>query len=160
VPIASNATFCARSFSTRSVVAGTARCDRRRHGPATLASARWRCLQRAMIEREISRASLMSGAAPALSTHRTKMPVTAPKSRACREERTSAPCRWLSSAAWPMGDVKSLKTLQRYNVLKTPAAGGITVWKWPAAFLEEYTSGPCPSLFSAARVRSEFSADT
>src|SRR6266496_6512381 len=26
----------------------------------------------------------------------------------------------------------------------------VTVWKWPAAFREGRTSGPCPSLFSAA----------
>ena len=37
------------------------------------------------------------------------------------------------SAAWPIGDVKSLKALHRYNVLKTPAVGGITAWKCPAA---------------------------
>src|SRR5439155_6038837 len=85
-------------------------------------------------------------------------PVTASKSRACREGHTSGPCRWLFSAARPVGDVKSLKALHRYNVVKAPAVGVITVWKWPAAFLEGHTSGPCPSLFLAARVRSEFSA--
>src|SRR5438552_2918363 len=36
----------------------------------------------------------------------------------------------------------------------------VTASKWPAAFLEGHTSGPCRWLFSAARVRSEFSADT
>jgi hypothetical protein len=56
------------------------------------------------------------------------------------------------------GDVKSLKALHRYNVVKTPAVGVVTVWKWPAAFREGDTSGPCPSLFLAARVRSKFSA--
>jgi len=56
--------------------------------------------------------------------------------------------------------VKSLRALHRYNVLKTPAVGVITVWKWPAAFLEGHTSGPCPSLFLAARVRNESSGDT
>ncbi len=87
-------------------------------------------------------------------------PVTA-KSQACREEDTSGPCRWLFSAARPVGDVKSLpppprlrrarKALHRYDVVKAPAVGVITVWKWPAAFLEGHTSGPCRSLFSAAR---------
>src|SRR5437016_40620 len=87
-------------------------------------------------------------------------PVTASKSRACREGHTSGPCQWLFSAARPVGDVKSLKALHCYNVVKAPAVGVITVWQYPAAFLEEHTSGPCPSLFLAARVRSEFSADT
>jgi hypothetical protein len=54
-------------------------------------------------------------------------PVTASKSRACREGHTSGPCRWLFSAARPIGDVKSSKALHRYNVLKTPAVGVITV---------------------------------
>jgi len=35
-------------------------------------------------------------------------PVTASKSRACREGHISGPCRWLFSAARPVGDVKSL----------------------------------------------------
>src|SRR5206468_4724205 len=78
-------------------------------------------------------------------------PVTASKSRACRAGYTSGPCRWLFSAARPVGDVKSLKALHRYNVVKAPAVGVITVWKWPAAFLEGHTSGPCPWLFLAAR---------
>ena len=39
------------------------------------------------------------------------------------------------------------------NVVKAPAVGVITVSKWPAAFLEGHTSGPCPSLFLAARVQ-------
>src|SRR5437773_8342575 len=56
-------------------------------------------------------------------------PVTASKSRACREGHTSGPCRWLFSAARPVGDVKSLKALHRYNVVKAPALGVITVWK-------------------------------
>jgi hypothetical protein len=53
--------------------------------------------------------------------------LTASKSRACREGHTSGPCPSLFSAARPIGDVKSLKALHRYNVLKTPAVGGITV---------------------------------
>src|SRR6266853_6276152 len=61
-------------------------------------------------------------------------PVTASKSRACREGHTSGPCRWLFLAARPVGDVKSLKALHRYNVVKTPAVGVVAVWKWPAAF--------------------------
>src|SRR5438552_954807 len=36
---------------------------------------------------------------------------TASKSRAFLEEHTSGPCRWLFSAARPVGDVKSLKAL-------------------------------------------------
>src|SRR5213080_3983775 len=48
-------------------------------------------------------------------------PVTASKSRACREGHTSGPCRWLFSAAQTVGDVKSLKALHRYNVVKAPA---------------------------------------
>src|SRR5438132_5476377 len=55
--------------------------------------------------------------------------VTASKSRACREGHTSGPCRWLFSAAWPIGDVKSLKALHRYNVLKTPAFAKATAWQ-------------------------------
>src|SRR5204862_4248479 len=86
--------------------------------------------------------------------------VIASKSRACREGDTSGPCRWLFSAARTVGDVKSLKALHRYNVVKAPAVGVITVWKWPAACREGHTSGPCRSLFLAARVRSEFSGDT
>jgi hypothetical protein len=43
------------------------------------------------------------------------------------EGHTSGPCRWLFLAARPIGDVKSLKALHRYNVLKTPAVGVITV---------------------------------
>src|SRR5439155_6857501 len=70
-------------------------------------------------------------------------PVTASKSRACRAGHTSGPCRWLFSATRPVGDVKSLKALHRYNVLKTPAVGGITVWKWPAAFK---TTNALPSI--------------
>jgi D12 class N6 adenine-specific DNA methyltransferase len=41
-----------------------------------------------------------------------------------------------------------------------PAVGGITVWKWPAAFREGHTSGPCLSLFLAARVQIGFVGDT
>ena len=37
---------------------------------------------------------------------------------ACREGHTSGPCRSLFSAARPVGDVKSLKALHRYNVVK------------------------------------------
>src|SRR5438094_3055870 len=37
--------------------------------------------------------------------------------------------------------------LHRYNVVKAPAVGVITVWKWPAAFLEGHISGPCRWLF-------------
>src|SRR5438067_4564248 len=48
-------------------------------------------------------------------------PVTASKSQACREEDTSGPCPWLFSAARPVGAVKSLKALLRYNVVKAPA---------------------------------------
>src|SRR5206468_13092114 len=87
-------------------------------------------------------------------------PVTASKSQACREGHTSGPCRWLFSAARPIGDVKSLKALHRYNVVKAPAVGVITVWKWPAAFLEGHTSGPCRWLFSAARTQIGFVGDT
>src|SRR5437867_11218793 len=76
------------------------------------------------------------------------------------EGDNSGPYRWLFLAAWPVGDVKSLKALHRYNVVKAPAVGVITVWKSLAAFLEEHTSGPCPSLFLAARVRSGFVEDT
>src|SRR5437773_10557383 len=47
-------------------------------------------------------------------------PVTASKSRACCEGHTSGPCRWLFSAARPVGDVESLKALHRYNVVKHP----------------------------------------
>ena len=86
--------------------------------------------------------------------------VTASKSRAFREGHTSGPCRWRFSAARPIGDVKSLKALHRYNVVKTLAVGVVTVWKWPAAFREGHTSGPRRWVFLAARVRSEFSADT
>src|SRR6266513_1681618 len=68
-------------------------------------------------------------------------PVTASKSRACREGHTSGPCRWLFSVARPVGDVKSLKALHRYNVVKAPALGVITVWKWPAAFLRRDVLG-------------------
>jgi hypothetical protein len=40
------------------------------------------------------------------------------KSRACREGHTSGPCPSLFLAAWPIGDVESLKALHRYNVVK------------------------------------------
>src|SRR6266481_5543134 len=56
-------------------------------------------------------------------------PVTASKSRACREGHTSGPCRWLFSAARPVGDVKSLKALHRYNVVKAPAFAKATAWQ-------------------------------
>jgi hypothetical protein len=60
--------------------------------------------------------------------------VTSSKSRACREGHTSGLCRWLFSVARPIGDVESLKSLHRYNVVKTPAVGVLAVWKGPAAF--------------------------
>ena len=75
-------------------------------------------------------------------------PVTA-KSQACREEDISGPCRWLFSAARPVGDVKLLKALHRYNVVKAPAVGVITVWKWRAC-REGHTSESYRWLFSAA----------
>src|SRR5947208_15966495 len=56
-------------------------------------------------------------------------PVSASKSRACREGHTSGPCRWLFSGAWPIGDVKSLKALHRYNVVKAPAFAKATAWQ-------------------------------
>src|SRR5437016_14485037 len=56
-------------------------------------------------------------------------PVTASKSQACREEDTSGPCPWLFSAARPVGDVKSLKALHRYNVVKAPAFATATAWQ-------------------------------
>src|SRR5437762_10709452 len=90
------------------------------------------------------------GLGPPLNSYIVR-PVTASRSRACRERHTSGPCRWLFSAAQPVGDGKSLKALHRYNVVKAPAFGGITVWKWPAACREAHISGPCPSLFLAAR---------
>src|SRR6266516_6053446 len=56
-------------------------------------------------------------------------PVTASKSRACREGHTSGPCRWLFLAARAVGDVKSLKALHRYNVVKAPAFAKATAWQ-------------------------------
>src|SRR5438067_4144381 len=79
---------------------------------------------------------------------------------AFREGYTSGPYPSLFLAARPVGDVKSLKALHRYNVVKAPAVGVITVWKWPAAFLEGHTSGPCRWLFSAARTQIGFVGDT
>src|SRR5882762_1719284 len=61
-------------------------------------------------------------------------PVTASKSWVCREGHTSGPCRWLFSAARPIGDVKSLKALNRYNVVKAPAMGRLA----PALVRDSY----------------------
>src|SRR5947199_8121521 len=38
-----------------------------------------------------------------------------------RRTHTFGPCRWLFSAARPVGDVKSLKALHRYNIVEAPA---------------------------------------
>jgi hypothetical protein len=42
-----------------------------------------------------------------------------------------APVEKVVNLAW-----RRVEPLHRYNVLKTTAVGVITVWKWPAAFLE------------------------
>src|SRR5438094_5033171 len=46
-----------------------------------------------------------------------------------RRTHTFGPCRWLFSAARPVGDVKSLKALHRYNVVKAPAFAKATAWQ-------------------------------
>src|SRR5437764_14816520 len=56
-------------------------------------------------------------------------PVTASKSRAALEGHTSGPCPSLFLAARPVGAVKSLKALHRYNVVKAPAFAKATAWQ-------------------------------
>src|SRR5436190_13599272 len=64
-----------------------------------------------------------------LGSHLNVRHLTASKSQACREGHTSGPCRWLFSATRPVGDVKSLKALHRYNVVKAPAFAKATAWQ-------------------------------
>src|SRR5438874_5230937 len=65
-----------------------------------------------------SQTSSLTASGEATTSPAFVRPVTASKSQACREGHTSGPCPSLSSAARPVGDVKSLKALHRYNVVK------------------------------------------